>query len=115
MVLGGLYRRVAGLDLFLDGAGASPRDAVHLVFAGEVVRPGEPAANPDVAESQDMGSFRILNLDALMRIKLTVFRRKDQVHLLDLIGIGLVDQSWTKRLPPVLAARLQQLLDTPDG
>ena len=25
------------------------------------------------------------------------------------------DQSWTKRLPPVLAARLQELLDSPEG
>jgi len=50
-----------------------------------------------------------------VRIKLTAFRRKDQVHLTDMIGVGLIDQSWTTRLPPVLAERLQQLLDTPDG
>jgi len=50
-----------------------------------------------------------------VRIKLTAFRRKDQVHLEDLIGVGLIDQSWTKRLPPPLASRLQQILDTPEG
>jgi len=112
---GFVHRQAAGLNLFLDGAGASPREAVHIVYAGEVVKPGEPAANPDVAESSDMGSFRVLNLAALVRIKLTAFRRKDQVHLTDMIGVGLIDQSWTTRLPPVLAERLQQLLDTPDG
>lgn len=112
---GFVYRRAAGIDLFLDGANANPRDAVHVVFAGEFVRAGEPAPNPDVAESTETDHFRVLNLDALVRIKLTAFRRKDQVHLLDLIGIGLVDQSWTTRLPPPLASRLQQLLDTPDG
>lgn len=113
--VGFVYRRSAGLELFLDGPRASPRDAVHLIFAGEVVRPGEPAANPDVREFQDSGAFRVLNLDALVRIKLTAFRDKDRMHLRDLIGVGLVDQSWTAKLPPVLAERLQAILDTPGG
>jgi hypothetical protein len=112
---GFVYRKAAGLDLFLDGSNASPRDAVHVVFAGEMVRAGEAAANPDVGESTDFGAFRVLNLESLVRIKLTAFRRKDQVHLTDLIGIGLIDASWPARFPPVLAERLQQLLDTPDG
>lgn len=112
---GFVYRRAAGLDRLLDGPSASPRQAVHLVFAGETVRPGEPAPNPDVSESTDTGTFRLLNLEALVRIKLTAYRRKDQVHLLDMIGVGLLDQSWTRKLPPVLAERLQVLLDTPEG
>lgn len=112
---GFVYRRAAGMDLFLDNAAASPRDAVHIIYSGEMVRAGEPAPNPNVNESEDTGTFRVLALDALVRIKLTAFRRKDQVHLSDMIGVGLIDQSWTSRLPPVLGARLQQLLDTPDG
>ncbi len=110
-----VHRRAAGLDLFLDSPTGNPRHAVHVVYADEMVRPTEPAPNPGVEESTDLGSFRVLNLDALVRIKLTAFRRKDQVHILDLIGVGLVDQSWTAKLPPILASRLQQLLDTPDG
>ncbi len=113
--VGFVYRKAAGLEMLLDGAGASPRDAVQLVFAGDVVRPGKPAANPDVTESTDIGLFRVLNLDALVRVKLTAFRNKDQMHLRDMIEIGLVDQSWTAKLPPALAARLQSILDTPDG
>lgn len=112
---GFVYRHAAGLDLFLDHARASPRDAVHIVFAGELVRPGEPAPNPAVSESADLGGVRVINLDALVRIKLTAFRRKDQVHLTDMLGVGLIDATWTARLAPPLAARLQQLLDTPDG
>jgi|GEM_PF-3984795 len=38
-----------------------------------------------------------------------------QQHLRDLIDVDLIDESWTKRLPPSLAERLQQLLDNPDG
>jgi hypothetical protein len=37
------------------------------------------------------------------------------MHLRDLIGVGLIDTSWPAKLPPELAARLQQILDTPDG
>jgi hypothetical protein len=50
-----------------------------------------------------------------MRMKLVSYRRKDQVHLLDPIGVGLLDSTWPARLPPPLSARLQQLLDDPNG
>jgi hypothetical protein len=42
-------------------------------------------------------------------------RRKDQMHLLDMLSLGLVDASWLPRLVPEHAARLQQLIDDPDG
>lgn len=112
---GFVHRRTAGPDLFLDHAGASPRQAVHLVFAGEMVKPGEPAPNPGVEESTEMGEFRVLSLEALVRIKLIALRDKDRTHLRDMIGVGLIDATWPARLPAVLASRLQTLLDTPDG
>jgi hypothetical protein len=37
------------------------------------------------------------------------------MHLRDLIEIGLLDQSWTDRFTAPLAARLQELLDNPEG
>jgi hypothetical protein len=112
---GFIYRRTAGLDVFLDGPGARVRDAVHIVFANEKVREHEPAANPDVTESEAGGQFRVLSLEALVRIKLTAFRDKDRVHLRDLIDVGLVDRSWTTRFPQPLSERLQSLLDNPEG
>ena len=112
---GFVYRHVGGVDGFFDGPHAKARDAVHIVFAGEMVRPGEPAANPDVDESTDGGQFRLLSLEALVRIKLTAFRRKDQVHLLDMLEIGLIDATWLPKLPPALAERLRRLIDDPNG
>jgi hypothetical protein len=112
---GFVYRHTAGVDVFLDGPSAKARDAVHIVFANEKVRPHEALPNPDVTESEPADRYRVLSLDALVRIKLTAFRDKDRVHLRDLIDIGLVDSSWTVRLPPELAKRLQSLLDTPEG
>ena len=112
---GFVYRRVAALDVFLDGPKAKPRDAVHVVFANEKVRPDEALPNPDVTASEPADRFRVLSLDALVRIKLTAFRDKDRVHLRDLIEVGLVDATWPARFPPELASRLQTLLDTPGG
>lgn len=112
---GFVYRHSAGIDMFLDGAGAKARDAVHIVFAGEKVRQEYVAPAPDVDESRPTTTARVLNLDALVRMKLTSFRRKDQMHILDFIGVGLVDASWPGRLPGELARRLQELLDNPEG
>jgi len=112
---GFVHRRSAGIEMFLDGPKAGVRDAVHLVFAAEKVRPDYPAPAPDVAESEAAGPFRLLTLDALVRMKLTSFRDKDRTHLRDLIDIGLVNASWVPRLSPELGARLQSLLDNPNG
>jgi hypothetical protein len=112
---GFVYRHAASIDMFLDGPGAKARDAVHVVFGGEKVRQDSPLPAPDVSESEASGSFRVLNLDALVRMKLTSFRLKDRVHLLDMMSVGLVDASWRDRLPPQLAVRLQELLDNPEG
>jgi hypothetical protein len=112
---GFVYRHIASLDVFLESATAKPRDAVHIVFANEKVRAHEPLANPDVDESEDAGTYRVLALDALVRIKLTAFRDKDRTHVRDLIEVGLVDRTWLNKLPPVLSERLRQILDTPEG
>ena len=112
---GFIRRRVAGIEMFLDGPDAKARDAVHVIFSGEKVRPEYLAAVPDVGESVSFTSYRVLALEAVVRMKLTSYRRKDQVHLLDMLDVGLIDATWPARYPAELAARLQHLIDTPDG
>jgi hypothetical protein len=112
---GFVYRHVKSIDMFLDGEGATARDAVHVIFAGERVRADDLAPAPEVTAVARHEAFNVLRLDDLVRMKLTANRRKDQVHIGDMIEIGLVDASWTAKYPPELAARLQHLLDTPDG
>jgi hypothetical protein len=112
---GFIHRHSAGLEMFLDGPKASARDAVHIVFAGEKVRPDYLAPAPDVGECEETETFRLITLEALVRMKLTSFRDKDRTHLRDLIEVGLVDGSWPARLPKELASRLQELLDNPEG
>ena len=86
-----------------------------ISFAGEKVRSHEALPNPDVIASEAAGRYRVLDLEALVQIKLTAFRIKDRMHLLDLLDVGLIDATWKDRYPPDLASRLQSLIDTPDG
>jgi hypothetical protein len=112
---GFVYRHAAGIDLFLDGRGAKARDAVHVVFAGEKVRPEYPIQAPDVSEFELTPAGRVLALEPLVKMKLTSFRDKDRMHVRDLLGVELVDASWCDRLPSPLADRLRELLADPDG
>lgn len=112
---GFIYRHSRSISMFLDGPGAKARDAVHIAFAAERVRQNCASAAPDVADSEPDAKFRVLSLPARVMMKLTSFRDKDRVHVRDLIDVGLVDATWTARLAPPLAERLQELLDDPDG
>ena len=90
------------------------RATPYVVFAQEKVCKDDYLPAPDVAESEATGAFRLLNLNALVRVKLTSFRNKDRMHLRDLLDVGLVDEQWVSRLPNELAARLQELIDHPE-
>jgi len=108
---GFVHQNVAGIDLFLDGPQGSVRSAVHVVFAKEKVRPDYLLPAPDVTESETGPEFTVATLDALVRMKLTSFRLQDKVHLLDLLDVGLIDQSWCNRFPSELGDRLRELMD----
>lgn len=104
------------IEMFLDGPGAKVRDAVHLIFAGEKV--GDDALEPAPLVTQcdpTHSDFRLIDLAALVTMKLTSFRLKDRVHLLDMIEIGQLDESWLPKIPPLLQQRLQDLLDNPNA
>jgi hypothetical protein len=109
--VGFVYQNVAGVDLFLDGPQGSVRSAIHIIFAGEKVRGNYLLPAPDVSESETGPNFRVPTLPALVRMKLTSFRLKDKVHLVDLLDVGLIDREWCNRLPAELAARLNELID----
>ena len=112
---GFVYCQSFGVDMFLDGPDGRPTQAIHLLFAGEQLRPGDQAVMPEVTNSEPGSGFRVVSLEALVRMKLTAFRDKDRTHIRDLIGVGQIDQAWPARFPPALAARLQEILDNPDG
>ena len=100
---------------FIDGPDGSPRDAIQLLFAAEKVRETYPLPTADVTESVPADDYTIVTLEALVRMKLNSFRDKDRMHLRDFLSLGLIDAAWLPRLVPEHAARLQQLIDDPDG
>ncbi|MGI8604017.1 MAG: hypothetical protein ACR2OZ_13645 [Verrucomicrobiales bacterium] len=117
---GFVYRQVSSLgragvmDVFLDGPDAKVRDALHVLWAGEPITSESIQISPEIGESEPTEEFRLLNLDALVRMKLTAFRDKDRVHLRDLIDVGLLDPAWFEKLPSPLATRLKELFDNPE-
>ncbi len=109
------FRHVKSVDMFLDGPDAKASDAIHVVFAREKVSPDYLAASPDVTDVDTAGPFHVVDLQPLVRMKLTSYQLKDRVHLLDMIGVGLIDDAWPARFHAELGARLRLLLDNPDS
>jgi hypothetical protein len=101
--------------MFRDGPEGKPSEAIHLLFAGEKTRPDHLLPAPEIQTVNDPANFPVLVFESLVVMKLMSNRLKDQVHIQDLIGVGLIDSSWLTRLPPELAERLKQLLDNPDA
>ena len=113
------HRKIAALgggtmEVFLTEPAAKVRDAIHLLFADEPVRPDSPAPNASVTESEDVGDFRLIALPALVRMKLTAWRDKDRMHLRDLDAVGLLAEISPAGLPPVLRERLEFILANPE-
>ncbi|MCC7336299.1 MAG: hypothetical protein IT422_14515 [Pirellulaceae bacterium] len=113
--VGFIYRRAASVSMFLDGPGAKARDAVHVLFAGKKVREEYAEPVPNIDEYALIDDARTLPLDKLVKMKLTSFRRKDQVHILDMISIDLIDESWLSKYDDPIRSRLKELLDDPNG
>ncbi len=113
--VGLVYRKFDGVNLFLEAPNAKIRDAVRIILAGEGERSDDHLPAPDVDESESTTSFRVVALESLVRMKLTSYRAKDRMNLLDMIYVGILDDTWLPRLPPALSQRLKALLDNPEG
>lgn len=105
------YFEVLGVGMLLERKNPNPREAVHLVWAGEKVRPEYPLASPRVDEREMLqpGAY-VVSLPGLVRMKLVSYRDQDRVHLRDMIDVRLIDRDLVRQLPSVLASRLESLL-----
>jgi hypothetical protein len=104
---------VLGVWMFVERSHPSPRTGVHLVFANEIIRPHYkyPAPDPASATRSALG-FRVIDLLALVTMKLQAFRRIDQVHIEDLSRVGLIDDALAAQLPADLRERLDEIRRT---
>lgn len=103
------YRRAAGVDMLVQTDDLSARRAVHLVFTGEKVRPDYAEPAPELGAERRMRGVRVMPLQDLVRMKLTSFRLRDQVHVKDLDETGLITPEIEAGLSPLLRERLTQV------
>ena len=113
--VGFIHSFTFGIDIFVDGPSGKAREAVHILFAGERVKPQDAVPAPDLAAAERIDGCQTMGLDRLVVMKLIAFRLNDRVHLLDMIDVGLIDATWLERLPEPLRPRLAELLANPDG
>lgn len=108
----GLTREdLRSLVLFVDPDEPSRKAGVHLVWAGEKVRPSYETPAPEVSEAErDPEGFAVLSLAALVRMKLTSFRDIDRVHIADMRSVGLITNSVRESLPQALIERLDSII-----
>jgi hypothetical protein len=109
------YHCDRSVDVFVDGLSENPAIAVHLIYCGRKYRQDNLLPAPEIETVDDPASIRIIKLESLVEMKLVANRNIDRVHTCDLIGVGLINDSWLTKLPSELAERLKQILDTPDG
>lgn len=95
---------------FLDPDEPDRRSGVHLIWAEELVRPSYSQPAPSVEEVvRDPEGFLVLGLPALVRMKLTSNRPIDQVHIADMMDVGLIDENVRSSLPNELQSRLARI------
>src|SRR5205807_250639 len=109
---GFVYDELLDVVMYRDGPEGKASEAVHLIFEGEKTRPDHLMPAPVIQTVKDASNFGVLTLESLVMMKLMSNRDKDRTHLRDMIGVGLIDASWLPKLPPQLAERLKQILDT---
>lgn len=104
---------VHGVTMFLLRKHPNPKTGVHVVFAGERVRPQSTHPAPDVtAVVRARSGFLLLRLPELLAMKLEAFRRIDQVHVEDMLAVRLIDETIAASLPTDLRTRLQEIENT---
>ena len=101
---------VLGVTLFRDPDEPSVRASIHLVWAQQKVRPEYALPAPALDESaRDPQGFYVIDLPALVRMKLTSFRDIDRVHIADMLSVGLIDETVKRGLPDELRQRLNEI------
>jgi hypothetical protein len=104
------YFEVLGVGMFLDHKNPHPKRGVHIIWAGEKVKPEYPLPAPDVDDRLELQPGRfVVSLIDLVKMKLMARRLHDLTQLKDMIDVGLIDREMLRQLPKVLAERLEPL------
>jgi hypothetical protein len=108
-------RHADGVDTLLYGDSGSAKNAVRLLFSGEKVSPNQPTPNPGVSPVWKLvlgEQVAVIPVADLLRMKLSSWRLKDQVHVQVMDAAGLITPAVQNLLPEGLQARLQHVRET---
>jgi hypothetical protein len=107
---GFLFRHVAGVYMLLDHDEPRVSSGIHLVFAGEKVRPEYSEPVPGFSEpTRTAEGILLAPVADLVRMKLTSFRLRDQVHIQDIDAVDLITPEIENSLPDALRERLNRV------
>jgi hypothetical protein len=109
------FRHVAGVDMLIFGDAESTKNAVHLIFSGEKVRPHYTEPTPPIEPERKYihgKEVMVAPVADLVRMKLTSHRLKDQVHIKSMDTVGLITDHVERTLTPELLLRLKHVRET---
>ena len=109
------FPHTSGVDMLLYGETGRARNAVHLIFSGEKVRPNQAAPNPAIHPERKLIHGRevfVIPVADLVWMKLSAFRDKDRVHVRGMDAAGLITAEVERRLPHELRSRLAHVRET---
>lgn len=109
------FRHAAAMDMLLFGETDSAKNAVHLIFSGEKVRPNQATPNPAIApEKKHIHGKEVLVIPVadLVRMKLSSYRDKDRVQIRSMDAAGLIKPEVERALPKDLQVRLEHIRGT---
>jgi hypothetical protein len=101
--------------MLVYGDTESARNAVHLIFSGEKVRPAYPVPAPPIEPERKHihgKEVMVIPVADLVRMKLTSNRDKDRVHIRSMDAAGLITHDVEIRLTPELLSRLKHIRET---
>jgi hypothetical protein len=108
--IGLVHRHVAGVDMLVDAEAPKARSGVHLLFAGEKVRPTDLEPVPDLSDpGVDDQGILVTSVASIVRMKLISFRLRDKTHIVDMDSVGLITPEIEAGLPDALRERLKQV------
>jgi len=110
------HRHVAGVDMLVDSVAPKARSGVHLLFAGERVRPTDLEPVPGLSDpGVDDQGILVTSVGSIVRMKLISFRQRDKTHIIDMDSVGLITPEIEGGLPDALRERLQQVRAEENG
>lgn len=102
------YRHAAGVDMLVQKGQPKARRAVHMLIAGEKVRPEYSEAAAKLEGGRTIQDIPVVPVADLVKMKLTSFRAADEAHINDLDLQGLITPGIEAGLSPLLRERLAQ-------